>query len=88
MSEHSPTPWIINAPNVRDAGGDWVVVGEMESCGVTEETTSPANLARIVACVNACEGISNLELKGVGGKIHLALCWYSGGGIPEESDGD
>jgi hypothetical protein len=63
MSQHTPTPWETSA--VVSAGGvGWDVceasagdmIADLQDCPNAE-----ANAKRIVACVNACEGIDDPE---------------------------
>jgi len=67
MPEHSPEPWevypgySVDLPGIKDDRSAHVVYPD----GVV----TPPDAARIVACVNACKGISTewLELVGTGG---------------------
>ena len=63
MSQHTPTPWETSAA-VSAGGVDWDVceanagdmLADLQGCPNAE-----ANAKRIVACVNACEGIVDPE---------------------------
>lgn len=70
MSAHSPGPWHLNAGRcgddqcdgytVRDADGEFVT--HLDGSRYHDERADPeadANAARIVACVNACEGVAD-----------------------------
>jgi hypothetical protein len=66
-SQHSPTPWVaksFNGPvpdfmmfSAVNAGGEFVL-----AVGAPDRKTTTENLDRIIACVNACEGIPTEEL--------------------------
>ena len=69
MSEHSPEPWSIYEKGgfIEDASGVVVVDGtsffrDRKGDPRTREAHWP-DLERIIACVNACKGISNETLK-------------------------
>jgi hypothetical protein len=55
---HSPEPWSNDADYIRDADGETVAEG----------FTELDDLERIVACVNACRGVGNEELRKI-------ACW-------------
>lgn len=54
---HSPTPWIVGRWTDRD---EWTVNSSED--GILADDCTKANAERIVACVNACTGISNEAL--------------------------
>lgn len=66
MSKHTPTPWVVSGEitnttsNIDIDSGDKTIARiaayEFYNCSI-EETN--ANAQRIVACVNACEGMKN-----------------------------
>ena len=73
MTEHTPEPWhVYNQP-----GGGQTAISSKRTHGITEgiafmdavligpqhSAKRLANARRIVACVNACEGISTEELE-------------------------
>lgn len=77
--EHTPTPWRVSRANPSPTTGEWMIAGlsngylaEVRDCGgggVAE------NARRIVACVNACEGLdtSQLEQFGLGTAFGTSL---------------
>lgn len=72
-TEHTPEPWRTDAKSgfpqdVHDATGNLVA-----AC--SEANFGEANARRIVACVNACAGISieSLEAGGIGSILSLGL---------------
>lgn len=62
-AKHSPTPWNSSGPYIDDING-WAVADTLLT--TTGNATRYANAARIVACVNACEGLSNEQLASIG----------------------
>lgn len=62
MSNHTPEPWSKNAisPTVYDGNGIAILRCE----GRTLIAENEANARRIVACVNACAGVSTEKLEG------------------------
>lgn len=61
MSEHTVTPWVLDQYGyAQDASGSDIRVKGFTLSGGGE---SVANTARIIACVNACEGLSNDKLE-------------------------
>lgn len=60
MSEHTVTPWVLDQYGyAQDASGSDIRVKGFTLSGGGE---SVANTARIIACVNACEGLSNNQI--------------------------
>jgi hypothetical protein len=59
MSEHTKGLW--------RASGDYVVckIGELSQATICEIYHNEEDAARIVACVNACEGLSNEQLANI-----------------------
>ena len=57
MSEHTKEPWIFEAPDADFSG---IIIGKHGGEVVDGEFTE-ANGRRIVACVNACEGMGDPE---------------------------
>lgn len=73
--KHSPEPWRVEQGSMRDietATGTTVVWGHDD---YSEPTMSEANARRIVACVNACAGMSTEALEGdaLDRLVHLAI---------------
>lgn len=67
MSEHTKEPW-------RHVGqGDIVGANDDDVCAVYFHSQRPvdANARRIVACVNACAGISTEKLEGPGMLVNI-----------------
>ena len=69
MSNHTPEPWRVGRPftvvsdtPVPEMGGSDAV--EYYGGHLIGESIIEANARRIVACVNACEGMRNDELEG------------------------
>lgn len=60
---HTNEPWLIhhNQPTFLRANGGRKHIGNTDSMG--EKETNEANARRIVACVNACAGISTENLE-------------------------
>ena len=54
MSKHTPGPWVANEDLIYNGVGDLVTI--VSGVGSLDEDMERA--ARIVACVNACEGIN------------------------------
>ncbi len=71
MSEHSKEPW-----RIISIGG-WDGVGTVpDSRGFADEIcklayNNPANARRIVACVNACEGVATEDLESLPGEFFV-----------------
>ena len=64
---HTPAPWQINhnrPAQVCDADGQVRGCSPIARCAGTTSAECHANAARIVACVNACEGIATDLLAG------------------------
>lgn len=68
MSKHTPEPWFYHRQGfstvyieARIGGG---MLQEIAACGPCQDGTEQQdeNASRIVACVNACAGVSNGEL--------------------------
>ena len=57
-TEHSPTPWTSIGSYIDDSNG-FAVADTFRTSGSAMRHT---NASRIVACVNACEGVSNERL--------------------------
>lgn len=60
MSDHTPTPWYV-IPSIHGDQYQCVQIGEDDIYSTLEML--PADARRIVAAVNACEGISAEELE-------------------------
>lgn len=67
-SEHTPGPWgsgvkpyIVPSTGEGDnfSDGDWNIFPPLGEAGPVAIVNSEANAVRIVACVNACEGIDD-----------------------------
>ena len=78
--EHTPEPWKLNYLGSCAAGvgieteDDEVVSVTCSSCQGDDERLSAANARRIVACVNACAGISTEALEcRANGEVKAAL---------------
>lgn len=72
MSEHTKEPWRVGFDDgsgdsyITSCSDETVVVrGGTDDWGVSHGATDPANARRIVACVNACAGISTEFLESV-----------------------
>jgi hypothetical protein len=57
--KHTPEPWEVNKMHVS---ADISHIGSCYGTGTSKEEDR-ANAARIVACVNACKGLTNEELQ-------------------------
>lgn len=71
--KHTPTPWMQGK-----VGGEPVITAVLNPFGYfvyftdwQDDETIKANAERIVACVNACEGLSNEQLQHIGSVRHL-----------------
>lgn len=70
---HTPEPWVwhengeANSYYLLNSGKDWVIAFRQNGCLM--EAKQQANADRIVACVNACEGIDTHILKGLSPKF-------------------
>ena len=66
MTQHTPEPWAttqsIAYASIRDASGNLIADTCFSSCNGDVEL-GEANARRIVACVNACEGIPTDDLE-------------------------
>lgn len=64
--KHAPEPWSLMHSNAVRAQG--VIDGDMHDIAVCcgNAAKSWPNAARIVACVNACEGLSEKEISALG----------------------
>ena len=96
MTDHTPEPWkpaphylsILGDPK-RDGYDDVVIIAD---CEVRDAAAPPsdqqeANLARIVACVNACAGIPTEQLQGADLAAvikHAITHWRNWDGEPED----
>ena len=85
-TEHTPEPWRYDP---RPAQGVVYIV-DAEGYSIGEWRANPnalagshllANAARIVACVNACEGIDDADLKKMQGRT---VIWYGKKRRPSE----
>lgn len=68
MGEHTPEPWQIDPINwlsILDATENATTLGQGLICQVNGKRREEANAnrLRIVACINACEGIATDKLK-------------------------
>ena len=79
MSKHTPEPWFYHRQGfstvyieARIGGG---MLQEIAACGPCQDGTEQQdeNARRIVACVNACEGIDTKALEIVDGAARLAV---------------
>ncbi len=59
--KHSPTPWREPAGASHEIASDMNLIAT-----VAQATNGNANRARIIACVNACEGIPTVALAELG----------------------
>lgn len=95
MSAHTPGPWALRQPRTR-LGKDYRIEGADSTVGVLSSkynTRIAADAARIVACVNACEGLDDpaavraqiQTLRAALESVHAAL---TGGGGLDCDDGD
>ena len=66
MSDHSPEPWVQYACEVFESDSNEELVAPVADCDSSSngipEKTKLANARRIVACVNACKGVSTTSL--------------------------
>lgn len=65
--QHSPEPWKICEDGIEDSQG-CLIDGHVETNGIIETEFEDTTLKltdseRVVACVNACQGISNEDLE-------------------------
>jgi hypothetical protein len=58
---HSPEPWKAFSLHITDAAGDTVISANEDYTSTMLQ--SERDIRRIVACVNACQGISTEELE-------------------------
>lgn len=67
--EHTPEPWTIHtqSPTFIRANGGRKHVGNADSMG--DQETNEANARRIVACVNACAGITTADIENMPGTL-------------------
>jgi hypothetical protein len=63
--KHTPEPWELKH-NYKPEGGCYKITKHGDYWPIIPESSSNENFSRIVACVNACAGISNEELEDVG----------------------
>lgn len=63
MNQHTPEPWVIDGQCAAAAESDQVNSGYYTA--ICKGPDGEANSRRIVACVNACEGISTEDLEAV-----------------------
>ncbi len=64
--EYAPEPW--SAEDRRTSGWPWIIGTNLDSptaFGIIGLVGGSGNAARIVACVNACKGVSNETLRAV-----------------------
>ena len=61
MARHTPEPWRIEGRYIM--GLKVKAISEIPQYGVREAWVDRANRRRIVACVNACAGLSNKALE-------------------------
>lgn len=65
MSKHTPGPWILEKPEldcvaISASSGDWLDLASVAiRVNDKHDPEGQANAARIVACVNACEGLAD-----------------------------
>lgn len=65
MSKHTPGPWILEKPEldcvaISASSGDWLDLASVViRVNDKHDPEGQANAARIVACVNACEGLAD-----------------------------
>lgn len=86
-SQHSPAPWVAKSFQGRvpdflmssavNADGEFVL-----AVGAPDRKTTTANLERIIACVNACEGMPTAELPKIREFIKRYLELHHEGGPP------
>lgn len=75
---HTKTPWRVSAPTSTWVSGTWEVRSDVDQPDTTVcvvfngHGNAEDNACRIVACVNACEGISTDALHGVNLQEKLA----------------
>lgn len=66
QTNHTPEPWTIteelDAVLVRGADGLPVISRKRPMCNRRPDAERVANLRRLIACVNACEGIATEDL--------------------------
>lgn len=72
MSEHTPEPWIVSEESFDNGGIQETVIRGLDGRAAVAVTLEfgpnnpgmrEANARRIVACVNACAGLSTVELE-------------------------
>ena len=77
MSEHTKEPWHVmetgfgnkaQNPVVYATGDELIYITSCEDFASMTRTDNLANARRIVACVNACEGMNTLYLENFGNK--------------------
>jgi hypothetical protein len=59
---HSPEPWLVCGPHIGIVDGMSCAVLEYDMEGEADLLPSPVNMERIVACINACQGIPTSTL--------------------------
>lgn len=67
--QHTPTPWRVSGNGTMrfiDASVGNGIAQEVATCMRVEHGDMEANVRRIVACVNACEGLATEYLETVG----------------------
>lgn len=65
-AQHTQGPWeVVSGTTIeaQDHRGRGIWIGTVDSRGANDSFEDKANAARIVACVNACEGIPNEQLE-------------------------
>ena len=78
MSEHTKEPWrysvnAVNLIDIWDTAGSIASVSRWHVGAAGSEEENEANARRIVACVNACEGIVQHMLEGHNLNAQIAL---------------
>ena len=71
MSEHTKEPWeVAKKASINEDGegytyseGDWHIYPPLGECGPVATACNDANAHRIVACINACKGVSTSTLE-------------------------
>jgi hypothetical protein len=80
-SQHSPTPWVAEDDFIIDANGEsvgWAVHNPVPILWYIPKEDAD----RIIACVNACEGIPNEELYQIKQIIQRYFQLHHEGGPP------
>ncbi len=61
--KHTPEPWWDESGTIHAKADNWTE--KVHSCDHPAKASSDANARRIVACVNACAGLSNAVLEAI-----------------------